>query len=224
MTSNDSWQQQLQAALDSSDTTLEQPTQLVVSALEDLFEQRALLLKEQHRLRHAVDLVKHLIRISPTSTRGFALLGYLFCEKLEFENAIDAYQSGLELGQDASLVARLERAKRQQDAKVDFVTRMPADIIIHIFSFIPRHRVLCSTVSKAWKDVLLQLPLWSTLSINTVGLDENGPWRRGIIPYLRPELSSLTVHTSHGVPLLASLLIEAGCEDVHKLRMHPVAF
>ncbi|ORY97217.1 hypothetical protein BCR43DRAFT_562740 [Syncephalastrum racemosum] len=102
----------------------------------------------------------------PESSSGHYWEGRIWEEKLYFSRAVLAYQKAIQLDPaDSRSQEKLLIASKKSCRKVDFVSLLPAEILLHIFGLVPDARFKCMRVSRPWQSIIFALPqMWAYLN------------------------------------------------------------
>ncbi|ORY96146.1 hypothetical protein BCR43DRAFT_266709 [Syncephalastrum racemosum] len=159
-----------------------------------------------------------LILMYPNSASGYLHAGGIQAELCDYRQAARYYARGVAAGvQHPDLKARLEAAQRRRDGLIDPVDALPGEVISKIFEYAPEKRVLCTRLSKRWRAVLLNLPMWHTLDIRLINVASHGYWQQGLDHYLKPHLQRLFLRTNSKICLATSALNGAQCRNIQTI-------
>ena len=110
----------------------------------------------------------------PKNVHGYLTAGNVYAMQGKMQEAMNIYNDGLCVVQPSEwhlLYNKRAMAKNQLDQKVDFVSRLPVEMTVHVFTKLLAHGdtlVSCTLVSKRWRNCLLyQCPeLWRSIAIS----------------------------------------------------------
>ncbi|KAI8143139.1 hypothetical protein BJV82DRAFT_578868 [Fennellomyces sp. T-0311] len=126
------------------------------------------------RFPQALEMAREMIETNPTSADAYLCTAEIYMLQCKPQMAVRACAAGLKKAkktdpQYKALTPSKKRAEEQQEIKVDFVERLPADVLELIFSRVEaEQRLLCMSVSKIWKQRIAQSAgAWRELVLNT---------------------------------------------------------
>ncbi|ORY93904.1 hypothetical protein BCR43DRAFT_349374 [Syncephalastrum racemosum] len=170
------------------------------------------------KLDVALDHANALIEMYPNSPVGYISAGDVYCEKCDYKRAVDIYAEGLAKSNQrstAEIAQRVESTKLLRDKKCDPLIYLPGELIAKIFDYVPEKRVLCTRLSRTWRQRLPLLPMWSTLRVD-IQLRRPGYWHNGLVRVLKPSLREIHIETDSELCPILSLMSQAGCDNVRK--------
>ncbi|ORY97244.1 hypothetical protein BCR43DRAFT_523460 [Syncephalastrum racemosum] len=189
-------------------------------ALQAVLEWNAIRHLKESRFEQAMACALKLIHVYPNSASGYLHAGHIRAELCNYRQAGEYYERGVAACIDHfDLKARLEAATRKRDHRIDPLDVLPGEIISMIFDNIPGKRVVCTRLSKRWRGVLLNLPMWHSLDIYLLDRTHRGYWQHGLEQYLKPHLHRLTLHTNSELCLATSALSAAQCRNIRSIEI-----
>ncbi|KAI8144353.1 hypothetical protein BJV82DRAFT_607111 [Fennellomyces sp. T-0311] len=116
-----------------------------------------------------------IISLEPTISLGYQSLGDVYQIQGKQERAIRAYELGLErVSADEPkydlMLESKETAAKQNRIGVDFIAKLPVEIVDEIIGFLPQdYKFVCLQVSETWKAKLLTCRrAWRTATVNRI--------------------------------------------------------
>ncbi|ORY90436.1 hypothetical protein BCR43DRAFT_499300 [Syncephalastrum racemosum] len=167
-------------------------------------------------MRHA----NTLTQLFPDSPAGYRWQGDIYMDYCDYDNAIEAYKRGSTLTHDTQLLQRITDAQARRDTKLDPLQYLPAEIILHIFSFCPEARLTSTVVCHAWRKYLLALePLWHDVELTLHRKPVSGFWQRGLSYVLKPSLQHLRLTTDSSLCPVLYMLTQANCTHLKTIEL-----
>ncbi|KAI8142212.1 hypothetical protein BJV82DRAFT_615974 [Fennellomyces sp. T-0311] len=151
------------AAIDRSRQALDQLERLKSTVLDTSAEAYAM----KGQFRKAVEAAKGMIDCAPTAAVGYLRYGHTLGMQGRHEHAIQVYDQGIEKvpidsEQYASLQDQKAASHAQLDKRVDFLTRLPLDIvqvIIEKLDIVEDKMLACLNVSTHWRQTIIDCPV-----------------------------------------------------------------
>lgn len=111
------------------------------------------------------------------------------------------------------------RPKQPCQDKTDSFVHLPDDIILVIFEYCrPGERVECTSVSRLWRQRILQLPVFRERRINLQRITiERTEWEKRLQRLITPAFQQMTVTTYRGINPLVSILSKADCPRLSRM-------
>ncbi|KAI7853087.1 hypothetical protein BDC45DRAFT_512263 [Circinella umbellata] len=174
------------------------------SLLFTVLEHRAYALSKLNKSEAAIQDAKEMISIAPNLSRGYLILCNMYAIQGKQQHVIDVYKTALENVKDYSsqhqqiLIQEKIKAEQQNKKCVDFITRLPKELLYSIFFHLDQRSksICCWDVSKKWRIVLLKRSMvWSTLNIND-DVDQATTRRvSNILPHISTHIRTLIINT-----------------------------
>ncbi|KAI8328254.1 hypothetical protein BC941DRAFT_477098 [Chlamydoabsidia padenii] len=163
-----------------------QPNQLT------LLDSRAATLEKLNEWDLAKNDATTMIKLDPTSSKGYLRYGKLLSLQQRYSSAAKVYRRGCERANDArhhllvSMKNDMEAKARIQQVQCDPMAILPYDVLDLIFSSLPFHRRLaCMQVSTSWRRFLLHWSgMWRNMDLVTGSFKYNSVSRKTLAQYL----------------------------------------
>ncbi|KAG2223532.1 hypothetical protein INT45_000852 [Circinella minor] len=178
------------------------------SLLFTVLEHRAYALSKLDKFEAAIKDAKEMISIAPNLSRGYLILCNIYAIQGKQQHIIDLYETALENIKDFSspqqqlLTQEKSKAEQQNKKCVDFVTKLPKELLYSIFSHLDQRSksICCWDVSKKWRNVLLKRSMvWPTLNINDDGDQITTRRISKILPHISAHIRTLIINTEDQV-------------------------
>ncbi|KAG2220680.1 hypothetical protein INT45_008223 [Circinella minor] len=171
------------------------------SLLFTALEHRAFALSQIGKLDVAINDAQEMIKLIPTSPKGYDRLGNLYSIQGKQQNVIDTYERALEniLPNDQARIQLQQQqniARKKYKKRIDFMTKLPPELADDILSELPQEsKAICLHVSSNWRKCLLNCPkAWSSLKMDDDNLEDTVEITN-ILSYIAPHVKSLTIDT-----------------------------
>ncbi|ORY89928.1 hypothetical protein BCR43DRAFT_567145 [Syncephalastrum racemosum] len=211
---------------DSWQTALADGYHGIAKALRDLLGQVLESKVEQYlrtcRYHEAIECSLWLLKTTPSSRLGYLYFGDTYFRLGAYAFALEHYRFCTTLFPDAHVFQeRIRRTEEYIRKQRDPILRLPGELIVRIFEYIPEQRIQALAVSRVWRQSIQELPVWSKVVILKDLLPfDDAPYRayeRGLKHVLKPQLRDLTWKTCYSVDAVCYTLIEAGCTNLRKM-------
>lgn len=211
---------------DSWQTALAEGYTEIAKGLRDLLGQVLESKIEQYlrtcRYHEAIECSLWLLKATPSSWRGYLYFGDTYFRLGSYTFALEHYRFCTTLFPDAPVfLDRIQRTEGYIRKQRDPIPRLPGELIVRIFEFIPEQRIEALAVSHAWRQVIQDLPMWSKVVILK---DPGGPYgspydayEDGLKHVLKPQLRDLTWKTIYPLDAITDVLTDAGCTHIRKM-------
>ena len=209
-------------AIESASTAM---TMMQQSFFVTVLEHRAYAFEKQGQLDKAVKDTQEMIGYNPLSGRLHLRLGYLYRLQGKHGAAINAYEIGLQsTGEDDPCYTQLlegkELATTQNEARIDFITKLSTELADRIATLLPLESVSeCLTVSNAWRKKMFDCSsIWKTLSS---GDDPSDCRITSVIPHIGRHVEELILTSAeHRVIIRYLIGMNTGSfTDIRCLRL-----
>lgn len=193
-------------------------------AYHSLLELRITQELKAQRLNAAMQHAMTLTRLFPHSPSGYQWQGDIWCDKVDYKKAVEAYKKGVRHSSDSvKLEDSAAKAAARRDSKVDPAAALPSEVFCYLFRFVPTKRVTALCVSRQWQQELLSnTTVWRDLSIHLLDKQSNGYWQAGLSRVLSPSLRTLFITTNVKICPLLYLIANAQCTHVKSIGLHVV--
>ena len=155
-----------------------------------------MLCKFDEAVKDAYDMIAY----NPTFSAGYLCLGELYQVQGKQRSAIEVYNMGLQSVEVdhpdyPQLVEGKELATKKSKAGVDFVARLPVEIVDDIMTLIGFDMLpSCLAVSAMWRNKIFQCPnTWETLR---TGSGSSTDWTAAIVPRVSANVENLIMNTT----------------------------
>ncbi|ORY93263.1 hypothetical protein BCR43DRAFT_496607 [Syncephalastrum racemosum] len=188
-------------------------------AYHSLLELRIAQALKTQRLNTAMQHAVTLTRLFPQSPSGYQWQGDIWCDKLDYKRAVEAYKKGVRHSDNSvNLEESAAKATERRDSKLDPVVALPSEVFCYLFEFVPTKRVTAMCVSRQWRQELLSnKAVWKDLSIHLIDKQPNGYWQAGLSRVLSSSLQTLSITTNVKICPLLYLLANAQCTHVKSI-------
>lgn len=170
------------------------------SVLLAILDHRSYALMMLCKFDEAVKDAYDMITYKPTFPDGYLRLGELYQIQGKQRNAIEAYDMGLQSVEVdhpryPQIVEGKELATKKSKTSVDFVSKLPVEIVDDIMSLVAFNRLSrCLAVSFNWRTKLFQCPkTWKSLR---TGSGTSTDWTTAIMPRVSANVENLIVDTT----------------------------
>ncbi|KAI8150411.1 hypothetical protein BJV82DRAFT_587086, partial [Fennellomyces sp. T-0311] len=183
-------------AIEFASTTL---VKIQESLVMTVLEHRAYALGMEGKFDLAVKDAQDMISYKPTSAVGYLRLGDLYRIQGKQLCAIDTYTKGLQSVSENNpnypqLVEDNELATKQSNSRVDFIAKLPIEIVDDIVALLPDGSKSTSLgVSSIWRNKIFECSnTWKTLTTGD-GADNH---LTSIITHIASHVEDLTINTT----------------------------
>ncbi|KAI8138293.1 hypothetical protein BJV82DRAFT_299440 [Fennellomyces sp. T-0311] len=163
-----------------------------------MLDLRAYALGMQGKFNEAIKSAQRMITCEPTLATGYLRLGDLYGIQGKQLDAIDAYDLGLQSASAdhadyAQLIDGKESAIKRSQTRVDFVARLPIEIVDDTITLLPnKSKFVLLTISSIWRNKIFRCSsVWKTLSNDT---SDDGI--ASVIPHIAAHVEDLTIATT----------------------------
>ncbi|KAI8139762.1 hypothetical protein BJV82DRAFT_716389 [Fennellomyces sp. T-0311] len=171
------------------------------SLMITVFDHRAYSYGMQGQFQLAINDAEKIIARAPDLAVGYLRLGSVYVMQGRQRSAIRTFECGLQNVSETSsgykqLVRCKESALRSSESRVDFVARLPTEIVHDVVMLLPRdNKVSCLNVSRIWRKTLLECKdLWRDL----VSADGQTDYQiTSVLPNIATHIENLDLCTSN---------------------------
>ncbi|KAI8150433.1 hypothetical protein BJV82DRAFT_573575 [Fennellomyces sp. T-0311] len=164
-----------------------------------VLEHRAYAFGMQGLLEEAVKDAQNMIALAPAISTGYFQLGNIYRMQGKQLSAIKAYDTGLKIVPTShpyhdQMMKNRELATERSKSRIDFVARLPVEIVDSIISLLPSEaKSISLTVSSVWRNKILKCSdTWKTLTCGS----EKDDWATALIPHIGTHVEDLTINTT----------------------------
>lgn len=173
--------------------------------------------KDPKRFRAAAQEGTSFLQTFCRIGHGYLMAGNAHFELGHYARAIEIYQLGLKETSDPDLEYALQRAIARRDIKLDPVDKLNSSILRRVLDTVPEQRLVCARLSHRWRDLLLRLSVWNNLHIYLRKF-RHPLWQDGLTQVLKRDLKNIYIQGDIHFCTVLSLLTEAQCHSIEKLR------
>ncbi|KAG2220681.1 hypothetical protein INT45_008224 [Circinella minor] len=199
-------------AVEFASTTIDAFNEIKSSLFFTTLDHRSFALGQLGKLDMAINDAQEMIKLVPTSPKGYNRLGNLYSIQGKQQKVIETYEHALNniilpVNDPTRLQIQQQQniAKKQNNKRVDFISNLPSEIVFYIFAQLSQEtKSACLHVSTKWRKCLLNCPnAWSTLRVKSEIRDN--------------EISRLL---SHIAPYAKTLILKSPTQEIWSRYLH----
>ena len=187
-------------AAEIASTAMEAFNELKNSLSFPTLDYRSCAFNQSGKRNIAINVAQKIIKLMPTSSKGYDRLGNLYSIQGKQQNAIDTYERALEnvLPNDPTRIQLQHQqniARKKNKKRIDFMSKLPTEVADDILSELPQEsKAICLHVSSKWRKCLLNCPnARSTLEVQ----DESEDVKiSSVLSQIASYVKNLTLNTS----------------------------